>query len=165
VLYLRDAVGLDLRTAAAYLALAQITGTVGRVGFGVLSDRLLGGRRLVALIGAGVGSALCALALAATGPGTSTAALVPLAMAFGLFGIGWNGLQHTLMAELAGPRGAGTAVGLGLAVSSAGVTIWPPLFGWVAQSFGFPLAWAGLAASMLAALALLLPVREAPPGR
>jgi len=34
-------------------------------------------------------------------------------------------VQHTWMAELAGPRAAGTAVGLGLAVSSAGVTIGP----------------------------------------
>jgi hypothetical protein len=81
-------------------------------------------------------------------------------MCFGLFGIGWNGLQHTLMAELAGPRGAGTAVGLGLAVSSAGVIIWPPLFGWAAESVGFALAWVGLGASMVVALALLVPVRE-----
>jgi sugar phosphate permease len=160
VLYLREALGLDLRTAAAYLALAQVTGTVGRVGFGVVSDRVLGGRRLVVLMAAGAGSALCSLALAASGPGAGPAVLVPLAAAFGLFGIGWNGLQHTLMAELAGPRGAGTAVGLGLAVSSAGVIVWPPLFGWVAQSLGYGPAWAGLAASMVAALALLAPVRE-----
>ncbi len=86
-------------------------------------------------------------------------------MAFGLFGIGWNGLQHTLMAELAGPRGAGTAVGLGLAVSSAGVTIWPPLFGWLAESFGFALAWVALAVSMVPALAVLAPVRETPIAR
>ena len=160
VLYLREALALDLRAAAGYLALAQATGTVGRVGFGVISDRLLRGRRLVVLITAGVGSSLCALALAATGPGTGPAVLVPLAMLFGLFGVGWNGLQHTLMAELAGPRGAGTAVGLGLAVSSAGVIVWPPLFGWGAERFGFALAWVGLAASMAVALALLAPVRE-----
>jgi hypothetical protein len=44
--------------------------------------------------------------------------LAPLALAFGFFGIGWNGVQHTLLAELVGPRGMGTAVGLGLAISS-----------------------------------------------
>jgi hypothetical protein len=31
-------------------------------------------------------------------------------------------VQDTLMAELAGPRAAGTAVGLGLAISSLGVS-------------------------------------------
>lgn len=165
VLYLREALALDLRSAAGYLALAQIAGTAGRVGFGVVSDRLLGGRRLAALMGAGAGSALCALALSATGPGAGPGTLVPLAMAFGLFGIGWNGLQHTLIAELAGPRGAGTALGLGLAVSSAGVTIWPPLFGWVADSFGFAVAWVALAVSMVAALGVLAPVRERPIAR
>ena len=162
VLYLREVLHLDLRAAAGYLALAQLTGTAGRVGFGVLSDRVLGGRRLVVLLAAGLGSALCALALAATGPGIGPAVLVPLAMCFGLFGVGWNGLQHTLMAELAGPRGAGTAVGLGLAVSSAGVIVWPPLFGWGVERVGFALAWVGLAASMAVALALLTPVRETP---
>jgi len=46
-----------------------------------------------------------------------------IASRFGFVGIGWNGVQHTLMAELAGPRSAGTAVGLGLALSSLGVTL------------------------------------------
>ncbi len=41
---------------------------------------------------------------------------MPLAVGIGVFGVGWNGVQHTLMAELAGTRAAGTAVGLGLAI-------------------------------------------------
>ena len=61
--------------------------------------------------------------------------LAPLAVCFGFFGIGWNGVQHTLMAELVGPRSAGTAIGLGLAISSFGVTICPPLFGLAAERY------------------------------
>lgn len=161
VLYLRDDVGMDLKTAAGYLVLAQTTGMAGRVGFGVISDRLLGGRRRAVLILAGLGSGACALLLAATGPETGPALLAPLALCLGFFGIGWNGVHHTLMAELAGPRAAGTAVGLGLAISSLGVTLWPPLFGLaVERAGGFGPAWIGLAASMALALGLLLPVRE-----
>jgi predicted MFS family arabinose efflux permease len=161
VLYLRDVVHIALVVAAKYLVAAQVSGAIARIGFGLLSDRLFGGRRRVVLAIAGLGSMACALALAATAPGTGPGLLVPLAVGIGVFGVGWNGVQHTLMAELAGPRAAGTAVGLGLAISSLGVTVCPPIFGLVVERLGgFGAAWVALAAGMLVALLLLMPVRE-----
>jgi len=131
-LYLQEFVGLALLAASRYLALAQAGGVLGRVAFGVLSDRTFGGRRRT-----------------------------PLALVFGFFGIGWNGVQHTLMAELAGPRSAGTAVGLGLAISSLGVTLGPPVFGWcVTAAGGYRGPWIGLSLVMLAGLGVLALVRE-----
>lgn len=163
VLYLKDVVGLSLLAASRYLALAQIAGMIGRITFGVLSDRTFAGGRRAPLVLAGIGSAVCSLAIAGTGPGTSALALAPLAFVFGFAGIGWNGVQHTLMAELAGPRAAGTAVGLGLAVSSAGVTLAPPVFGWCVERVGgYSGPWIGLALTMIAALGLLALVRERP---
>ena len=160
-LYLQGVVGLSLLGASRYLAIAQAGGVLGRVAFGVLSDRVLGGRRRMPLAIAGCGSALCSVVLASTGPGTSGAWLGALALVFGVVGIGWNGVQHTLMAELAGPRTAGTAVGLGLAISSLGVTIGPPIFGWcVTATGGFRGPWLGLALTMVAGLTLLALVRE-----
>jgi len=163
VLYLEERVGVGLLAAGRYLALAQVAGMAGRIVFGLLSDRAFGGRRRLPLALAGAGSALASLALAATGPGTPAPALAALALLFGFAGIGWNGVQHTLMAELAGPRAAGTAVGLGLAVSSLGVTLGPPVFGWcVERAGGYGGPWVGLALLMGLALALLVPVRERP---
>jgi predicted MFS family arabinose efflux permease len=162
-LYLQAVVGLTLLSASRYLAIAQGGGALGRVAFGLLSDRVFGGRRRLPLAIAGCGSALCSVALAYTGPGTGAAWLAPLALVFGFVGIGWNGVQHTLMAELAGPRTAGTAVGLGLAISSLGVTIGPPIFGWcVTAAGGFRGPWIGLALVMVGGLALLAMVRERP---
>jgi ACS family hexuronate transporter-like MFS transporter len=161
VLYLKDVVGVSLLAAGRYLALAHVAGMGGRIAFGLLSDYVFGGGRRVPLALAGVGSTLCTLAIAGTGPGTSAALLVPLALVFGFVGIGWNGVQHTLMAELAGPRSAGTAVGLGLAVSSLGVAVAPPIFGWCVEwvgGYGGP--WLGLALTMVGALGLLALVRE-----
>ena len=164
VLYLRDVVGVSLLAAGGYLALAQASGMAGRVAFGVLSDRVFGGRRRAPLLLAGVGSALCSLAMAWTGPGTDGLWLTVLALVFGFVGIGWNGVQHTLMAELAGPHAAGTALGFGLAVSSAGVTLAPPIFGWcVTLAGGYRPVWIGLALTMAGALALLAVVRERRP--
>jgi predicted MFS family arabinose efflux permease len=164
VLYLQEVVGLPLVSAGRYLALAQVAGMAGRIGFGLLSDRVFGGRRRVSLMMAGTGSAACSLAIAFTGPGASPGWLVPLALVAGFVGIGWNGVQHTWMAELAGPGAAGTAVGLGLAVSSGGVMLGPPLFGWLVEAAGgFRPAWIALAASMSAGLLILSRVRETRP--
>jgi predicted MFS family arabinose efflux permease len=161
VLYLQGAVGLTLIAASRLLALAQLGGMTGRVLFGMLSDRLFGGSRRVPLVLAGAGSTACTLAIAWTGAGASTLGLGTLAFVFGVVGIGWNGVQHTWMAELAGPRAAGTAVGLGLAVSSAGVTLGPLAFGYVVQAAGgYRGPWVALALTMVAAVGVLFSVRE-----
>lgn len=161
VLYLRDVVQLPLVVAAKYLVAAQVSGVAGRVLFGLLSDRVFGGQRRIVLAIAGLGSIACALLLSGAAPGAGPGLLVPLAAGIGFFGVGWNGVQHTLMAELAGPRAAGTAVGLGLAISSLGVTVCPPVFGLVVERVGgYGFAWGTLAAGMVLALLLLIPVRE-----
>ena len=161
VLYLTAVVGMTLIDAGRFLVMAQVTGMAGRVIFGMLSDRLFGGRRRIVLVIAGAGSTACSLVMAGTGPGTGAWILAALALCFGFFGIGWNGVQYTLMAELVGPRGAGTAIGLGLAISSLGVTICPPLFGLAAERLGsFAGPWAGLGIIMAATMCLLIPVRE-----
>ena len=161
VLYLRDVVELPLVVAAKYLVAAQVSGVAGRVLFGLLSDRVFGGQRRIVLAIAGLGSIACALLLSGAAPGAGPGLLVPLAAGIGFFGVGWNGVQHTLMAELAGPRAAGTAVGLGLAISSLGVTVCPPVFGLVVERVGgYGFAWGTLAAGMVLALLLLIPVRE-----
>jgi predicted MFS family arabinose efflux permease len=163
VLYLQGVVGLSLLVASRYLALAQIGGMIGRVLFGVLSDRVFDGRRRAPLVLAGLGSTVCSIIIAFVGPGTTAPWLAPLAAVFGFVGIGWNGVQHTLMAELAGPRAAGTAVGLGLAVSSFGVTAGPLLFGRAVElAGGYRGPWLGLAGAMVGGLALLTLVRERP---
>src|SRR5262249_57716314 len=106
VLYLNDVVALPVPVAGRYLALAQVGGMVGRIAFGMLSDRTFGGRRRAPLATAGIGSAICALAVAIVGPETPPLALTLIAAVFGFCGIGWNGVHHTLMAQLAGPPSA-----------------------------------------------------------
>jgi len=160
-LYLQGVVGLSLLAASRYLALAQGGGVLGRVAFGMLSDRVFAGRRRTPLVIAGCTSALCTVAIAFTGPATAAVWLAALALLFGFAGIGWNGVQHTLMAELAGPGAAATAVGLGLAVSSAGVMLGPVVFGWLVQTAGgYRGPWLALAVSMAVGLGVLALVRE-----
>jgi sugar phosphate permease len=160
-LYLSEVVGLSAVGAGLVLGLAQVGGIVGRVGFGILSDRLLGGRRRIVLLGAGVASGVLCLATGGLAPGSAVAWLVLVALGFGIAGIGWNGVHHTLVAELAGRESAATAVGLCLAVSSLGVIAGAPLVGALADRFGgYGPGWLGLAGAMALAVLLLLGVRE-----
>lgn len=160
-LYLAEAGGLSAVAAGAVLGQAQVGGIVGRVAFGMLSDRLFGGRRLIVLVLAGAATAGLCLATAGLGTGTPPAVLALVAIAFGLTGIGWNGVHHTLLAELAGRELAATAVGLCLAVSSVGVMVGAPLFGLAADRLqAYDWGWYSLAAAMLLALGLLAGVRE-----
>src|SRR6185369_14573931 len=53
-LYLKDALGFSAYWASQALALTQAGAMVGRVGWGVASDRLFGGRRKIVLIVIGV---------------------------------------------------------------------------------------------------------------
>lgn len=160
-LHLAEVVGLSAIGAGAVLGTAQAGGVLGRVGFGILSDRLLGGRRRIVLLGAGALGGLLCVATARLGPGSRLPTIVAVAFAFGVAGIGWNGVHHTLIAELAGRESAATAVGLCLAVSSLGVIAGPPLFGLLAdRTGGYGGSWVGLAGAMALAIALLLGARE-----
>ena len=160
-LYLSEVVGLSAIGAGAVLGLAQAGGILGRVGFGVLSDRVLGGRRLIVLLGAGIASGLLCLATGRLEPGSPATWLAVVALAFGVAGIGWNGVHHTLVAELAGRESAATAVGLCLAVSSLGVIAGAPLVGALADRLGsYGPGWGALAGAMAIAVLLLLGVRE-----
>jgi nitrate/nitrite transporter NarK len=164
VLFLRDALGYSVAAAAPLLALAQLSGVVGRVGWGVVSDRWFGGERrpVIRLIAAL--AALGALGLSAVDaavPGLVLAALVVLA---GGSAIGWNGVNMTFVAELAGRRQSASAAGLNLTSSGLGILFGPPLFGALVDATGsYPLGFQCLAGAALAALLLVQLIRPRPP--
>lgn len=149
VLSMRDTFGLSVVDAARLLALAHLGGATGRLGWGVISDRLFGGRRrpgltINALIAA---AALGALALGAALP----AALLPaLAVIAGIAAFGWVGLYFALVAEIGGSRSAGLLTGLAVIFSWGGVLVGPPLFGLALHATdSYRLAWLALAAVAL----------------
>ena len=107
--YLVNALGWSITDAGALLAVTQLAGAGSRLLVGWWSDRAgsrLGPMRLVALI---IGMAMAALAtLAFLG-----AAVVVAALAFAaVVTVTSNGLAFTAVAERAGPRWAGRALGV-----------------------------------------------------
>jgi sugar phosphate permease len=160
-LYLYERFGWSVTEAAAYLALAQVGGVVGRIGWGVASDPIWHGRRKPALALIPPVGALGALGLAALSHDTPAWLVGALAVVMGATVIGWNGLLLAYIAEQAGPHRAGTAIGLSVSIVFLGAVVYPPLFGWLVDRAGsYQPAWLILAVLLLSSLALFPCMRE-----
>ncbi|MGH7309216.1 MAG: MFS transporter [Candidatus Rokuibacteriota bacterium] len=165
-LYARESFGISSVAAGQLLALTQAGGTANRLVWGLVSDRVLGGRRrpgvvATALLGAG---ACVVFALDHALPRAMLWILAPLA---GAGAFGWVGLYFALVAEIGGARHAGLLTGVAVACAWSGVLVGPPLFGLVVEATGgYAAAWlllAGIAVSVAIALACLPPlVRREP---
>jgi MFS family permease len=73
----------------------------------------------------------------------------------GLTAVGWNGINMTFVAEVAGRRASATAAGLNLTGSYLGIIFGPPLFGLLVDATGSYVP-AFLAAGCLGLVALAL---------
>jgi sugar phosphate permease len=159
VLSMRDTFALSVVDAGRLLALAHLGGAAGRLGWGVVSDRVFAARRRPGLaINALVGAA--AFGCLGLGPLLPAAWLPALAIAVGVAAFGWVGLYFALVAEIGGTRSAGLLTGLAVIFSWGGILIGPPLFGLlldVTDSYG--LAWLALSATALG-VAVTLPRLE-----
>jgi ACS family hexuronate transporter-like MFS transporter len=141
VLFTKETFAVSAVTAAQFLALAQVGGTISRVVWGVVSDRSFGGRRRPGVVAsAAIGAvAYAALALGALLP---IWLMVPLALVAGAGAFGWVGLYFALVAELGGPRYAGLLTGAATACSWSGTLIGPPIFGVTLEMTGsYTLPW------------------------
>ena len=146
--------GLSPIRAGLLLAVLQVGGIAGRLGFGVLSDRL-GSRGAVMSLAAALAVGACA-AMALLGHGAAGAPVLgPLAFLLGLSCMGWNALYITLSAEAVPIQHAATAVGAGTTVTFIGMFAVPPVFGLIADHTG-SYAWSWLALAGWAAVGLLI---------
>jgi MFS family permease len=125
-----------IMVAGWLLALSQVGGTLGRIGWGLVSDRLLGGRRVPVMAGIGVFTALASFSTAFLNPEVPLWAIGALAFVFGANALGWNGLYQALITESVDRRYAATGVGFAMTLMQAGTVFGPPLFGLVVDTSG-----------------------------
>src|SRR5215472_5370694 len=155
--------GLSPVRAGLLLAVLQVGGIAGRLGFGVLSDRL-GSRGVVMSLSATLAVGAC-LAMAVLGHGRAEApVLALLAFLLGLSCMGWNALYITLSAEVVPIQHAATAVGAGTTVTFTGMFAAPPVFGVMADHAGSYLwSWLALGGWALLGTVLALAIRDRSP--
>ena len=139
-----NVVGTSIHVAGFALAAAFIGAIVGRLGWGLVSDRYFRGDRLIPL------AVICVLAGIAAGmlAFLTAGALLPLFFASVLLGLtasGWNGLMAAALSEIGGTERAASALGLGLTAIFAASAIAPSAFGLVVDRSSLGGAWAGVA--------------------
>ena len=156
VLFLQESLALAVIAAGFFLSLAQSSGVIARIGWGVVSDLVFGGRRKIVL-GIIGGCTVGALILLAWLPRDAPGWLIGLLMiAIGASAIGWNGISITYVAEIAGRERSATAAGLNLTASYLGILVGPPLFGLIVdRTESYAVGFQALAAVMVLAIALL----------
>ena len=160
VLFLHTSWAYTAVAAGGLLAFCQAAGAFGKPLSGLISDRLLGGRRKAPLLALALLSGLACAILALMHPGQTALLWTALAL-LGVGAVGWGGLFSTLAGETAGPAAAGAAVGVTGAIDNIGIFIGPPLFGFLVDRYGtYGPAWWAMVGASLAAAVLLAFVRE-----
>jgi MFS family permease len=155
-LYLKETRGISPYWASQALALTQLGGTVGRVGWGVVSDRLFHGARKNVLVLIGILSVTLTASLGMLPSDTSLFILLPLIFFAGVCMVGYQGVYYALIGEIAGKARTGAALGLVITVNSVGTIVGTPLFGYVVDVTGsYAIAWEALAAAILVGIAAL----------
>jgi sugar phosphate permease len=144
--------GFSSLAAGALIGASQFIGAVGRIGAGVLSDRVDSRVRPLRWIAAA--ACVCMLALAGFDALRWGAAAVVLVVATTM-SVADNGLAFTSVAEVAGSRWAGRALGVqntGQFLTAAAVG---PVFGALIAAVGYPVAFATCALAPAIAISLL----------
>lgn len=146
VLFLHESILLSAVVASSYLAVVEGAGALGKPVFGLLSDRLLEGRRRPVLIAVGIACLTCSVWTTFMLRQSSSWVMTMVLALFGLAALGWGGLFLALTAELARKELSGVATGFGLTLTCMGIIIGPPVFGSIVDRTGsYELAWAFVA--------------------
>jgi len=104
--------GFPAYWASQALALIQAGAMVGRVGWGIVSDRLFGGRRKIVLILIGLLSATSIMALGFLGANHRCICYYRFFFWRACAWFGYQGVSYALIGELAGKAKTGSALGM-----------------------------------------------------
>ena len=155
-LFLREVAQASLPVASLCLGLAQGGAVIGRVSWGVVSDRLFGGRRKIVIVLIGLTGAAALSAMPAAGLGPVLAVGAPLAIVCGLTIAAYGGLLQTAVVETADSRLAGAAIGYHLSFVSVSQIVGLPVFGAVVDWSGhYTAGWLTFAGLLLLSTLLL----------
>lgn len=157
VLFAYEHLGISLVLAGMLLVISEVSGSFGRVAWGIISDNLFAGKRIIVLVIIASLSILTSLVISQLPSGTSFWVMVPITVVFGFCISGFNGIWMNAATELVPIQQAGIASGFSLMLGSWGVVIGPPLFGYIVDVTGtFTFGWLFLALMLAAVIVLLL---------
>jgi len=145
--------GMSVHLAGIVLGGSQLAGAAGRIVVGVWSDRL--GSRMRLLQRVSVASAMAMLVLAGTDAASWSVLAVAVYVVATCVSVADNGLAYTSVAEAAGPRWAGRALGIQNTAQYVAASAVGPLVGALLGAVAYPVAFALVALAPVASLAVL----------
>jgi MFS family permease len=157
VLFLHDARGLSVGTAAAALAAAQLAAAATRIIAGRRSDRSGARLPLLRTIAWRNAVLLSGVAILTGAPGVL---LYPVLAMACVSTMTWNGLAFTAAAELSGRVRAGTAMSLQNTIVAVGGAAAPALFGLIVSTTSWPVGFALCALAPAGAYLVLAPLER-----
>lgn len=137
----------------SFLTTVMVAGTVGRIGWGVISDRLLAGNRIKTMIIINSTGLIGALGMIGLHHGVSPLVVYLLAALLGAGFLGFHGVLFACIAEFIDSKNAGAVTGVMVSVSWAGIVVIPVIFGVLADYVGYQWGWLVLAAASLFSMA------------
>ncbi|HEY2642682.1 MAG TPA: MFS transporter [Galbitalea sp.] len=144
--------GLGATAAGIVVGLSQLIGAVGRIGVGVWSDRLGSRMRPLRWVALAAVAAMFALALAGF---VQSWVAVPLLIIAATISVADNGLAFASVAEIAGPRWSGRALGAQNTGQWIGASLVGPLAGALIAVAGYPLTFVASGICALIAVPLV----------
>jgi sugar phosphate permease len=136
VLYLKTHLLIPVVTAGFLLGAIDVGGFFGKPIAGVISDRLLGGKRKPAFIMMGTISTILTVVFAILPIGSPQWLILVCAVIFGFAAVGWGGLHFTMVSECAGKEHAATVLAASLVILAFANVVGVPLFGHISDMTG-----------------------------
>lgn len=131
-----------LLAAGIVIGVSQFAGAIGRIGVGLLSDRVGSHLRPLRWVSVAAVAAMLLMAIAAAF-GSVAAAVILIVAA--IITVADNGLAYTSVAEIAGPFWSGRALGAQNTGQFLAAAVVGPAVGALIGWFGYPLAFAAVA--------------------
>ncbi|OPX41754.1 MAG: hypothetical protein B1H13_00315 [Desulfobacteraceae bacterium 4484_190.3] len=144
LLYINEMLDYSLIAAGSLFGIVMISGAVGRIFWGVVSDRLFNGSRKPVLITICGLAALSITILAFCNKTWPRWFLLPIIVAIGLSTLGWNGIAMVLVTEVSSGTKTATSIGFASTIGWSGLFLGPVVFGNMTDSLGYFYAWAFL---------------------
>ena len=162
ILYLNEALGYPLIMSGSFLAILLIGAAVGRIFWGLLSDRMFQGKRKPVLLIISALAFASVAVLAYWSKGWPDWLLMITVIVIGMSSVGWTAIGFLTVSEISDKDNTASAVGLASTIGLSGAFISPIIFGIMSDYFSYSAAWSVLAVFCLLSfiLCLFIPIKS-----
>ncbi|WP_078592629.1 MFS transporter [Evansella clarkii] len=161
VIFAYDYLQISIMLAGVLLGIAEFGGALGRLTWGILSDRLFAGKRIIVLLLISLLVAVVSFITSLLPQNTPFHLMAVIVFIFGFGASGFNGVWMNATSEIAPQSYAGTATGASITLSSWGAILFPPVFGILIDWTGlYSIGWNFVTLLMVISILSLLFVKE-----